>query len=369
MSIDFRNTRFWVSLLLALLVGLNAIAFGVYAAAHPDESVATQLWSYAESDVAKLITASLILPLLVFVVEGRFNVTETVRASRVERARKAQDERRDARLETITQTSVAWNDLFSLTTTISSPHDDPNFAEVRAKLWNAPVLFEDIINRWRVRFPNLPTEGGLISSYTFLVNTLIECAASALFHLHAAAGEEERSDVRGSIDLITAGIDQALHHSVLNILNASLELMEIRESQGVEELRTAESEAEVASLVEAHETEIATDVSSINGWAEFVRSQTSKREVLATVESAEVREFRALFQEIAAAKREDSSLSVPTDERTWKLAELYERIPRAQRLHAWNVKYTQEWLAELADQLVFQDFISELGDPSVAPSS
>jgi hypothetical protein len=40
-----------------------------------------------------------------------------------------------------------------------------------------------------------------------------------------------------------------------------------------------------------------------------------------------------------------------------------------QRLHAWNVKYTQEWLAELADQLVFQDFISELGDPSVAPSS
>ena len=205
MSIDFRNTRFWVSLLVTLLVVLNAVAFGVYVAAHPDESFATQLWSYAESDTAKLIAASLILPLLIFVVEGRFNVTETVRASRVERARKSQDERREARLETISQTALAWNELFGLATTISSPHDDLNVTDVRAKLWNAPMLFEDIINRWRVRFPNLPTEGGLVSSYTFLVGTLIECAASALFHLNEATDAEERSDVRGSIDLIASG--------------------------------------------------------------------------------------------------------------------------------------------------------------------
>lgn len=369
MSIDFRNTRFWVSVLLTLLVVLNAVAFGVYVAAHPDESFAEQLWSYAESDVAKLIAASLILPLLIFVVEGRFNVTETVRASRVERARKAQDERRDARLETISQTSLAWNELFGLATTISSPQDDLNFTEVRAKLWNAPVLFEDIINRWRVRFPNLSTEDALVSSYTFLVGTLIECAASALFHIREAAGDEERSDIRGSIDLIAGGVDRALHHSVPNILNASLELMEIRESQGVEELRTAESDEQVAQLVLAHEAEIALNVTSMNDWAEFVRSQTSTRQILATVDGDEVREFRALFQELATVAREDPSVAVADDERAGTLAELYERIPRAQRLHAWNVKYSRDWLAELADQLVFQDFIAELSDPMVTPSS
>ena len=145
--------------------------------------------------------------------------------------------------------------------------------------------------------------------------------------------------------------------------------MEIRESQGVEELRTAESDEEVARLVEAREAEIATEVALLGSWAEFVRSQTSTREMLATVDGPEVREFRALFQELATAKREDSSLSIPDDERARTLAELYERIPRAQRLHAWNVKYSQEWLAGLADQLVFQDFLIELGDPSVTPSS
>ena len=143
---DFRETGFWIGTLVGLLVLLNALGFGLYAAAHPDESFAEALWGYAESDTAKMITASLILPLLVFVVEGRFNVTESVRASRIERARRAQDERREARLETLRHTSESWRDLFALATTLSSPDSPPAaLSDVRAKLWNAPGLD---VTRW-----------------------------------------------------------------------------------------------------------------------------------------------------------------------------------------------------------------------------
>ena len=214
---DFRNTRFWITLLGVLLVVLNAVAFVIYRLAYPKQSFALQLWTYGESDAAKLITASLILPLLVFVVEGRFNVAESVRASRVERARKIQDAKRDARLEAITQTSQAWNDLFALTTMISSPGPGTDYADLRSKLWNAPPLFGDQLNRWRVRFPNLSAESGLSDSYVFLVTVVIECAASALFHVHTAATEDERADVRGSIDLIAAGINQALGYTIPDI--------------------------------------------------------------------------------------------------------------------------------------------------------
>lgn len=367
---DFRNTRFWVTLLLVLLVALNAAALGIYALAHPNESFSLQLWTYAESDTAKLITASMILPLLVFVVEGRFNVAETVRSSRVERARKAQDARRDARLEAIVLTSQAWSELFALTTLISSPDPDAKCADLRSKLWTAPTVFQDRLYRWRIRFPNLADEGGqFISSYTFLVNVLIECAASALFHIQSAETEAERADVRGSIDLITSGIDHALSDTVPTILNASLELLEIRESFDVEELRMVETDAKAGALTEAYEAQITSNIEIIDAWADFVRSRVASRDLLATVDGPEVVEFRRLFDELATAIREDPSVPLADEPRLGALETSYGHIPRADRLHAWNVKYSSAWLAELADSLVFQDFAAELGDPTLSPSS
>lgn len=321
--IDFRNTSAWVTILVFLLVTLNASAFGVYAFAHPGERFALQLWTYAESDTAKLITASMILPLLVFVVEGRFNVAESIRASRVERARKAQDARRDARLDTIASTAQAWNELFALTTMISSPSADPAFVELRSKLWNAPTIFQDRLNYWHIRFPNLSAESGLVSSYTFLVNVLIECAASVLFHIQADQSEGSRADVRGSLDLITSGIDHALSGTVPNILNASLELLEIRESLDVDELRLVETDAKAGALADAYETQIRTNIEAINAWAEFVRSRVDRRELLATVDGPEVIEFRRLFDELAAAVRADPNLSLANEPRLAALEASY----------------------------------------------
>lgn len=367
--VDFRNTRFWITFIAALFVVVNILAFGVYAAAHPQESFWTQLWEYAESGTAKLIAASLIFPLLLFVVEGRFNVTETVRVNRVERARKAQDERREARLETIRETSRAWNELYALATRISSPDGDTDFADIRARLWNAPVVFEDLINRWSVRFPNLSDSSPLVNSYLLLVNTLIECAASAMYYVRQAEREEERSDVRGSIDLIASGMDDGVHHSILNVLNASLELMEIRESLGLEDLRMAESDSEVSVLEAKYEARISGGVETLRRHADLVRTHLAARSVLATVDGPEVREFRELFRELATAVRDDARPASVGDARYARLGALYRQIPREQRLHAWNVKYSREWLGDLADEMVFGDFIDELSDPELSPSS
>ena len=366
--IDFRNTRFWVTLLVVLLIVLNALAFALYAAAFPKQDVALQLWTYAESDTAKLITASLILPLLIFVVEGRFNVAESVRASRVERARQAQDARRDARLETITLTSQAWNELYALTTRISSP-GTLDYADLRTKLWNVPTTFNDLVTHWRVRFPNLPTEGGLVDSYIFLVNVVNECAASAAFHVYTAADDDARADVGGSIDLIASGFDQMLHVTIPAILNASLDLLAIRESVDIEELRTVESDAEAAALVEKYESEIRALIAHVEGRADWVRAHLSRRELLATVDGPEVSQFRRRFHELAAALRADPSRSVTDDPGLAELEASYDDIPRADRLHAWSVKYSPEWLAELADDLLFDEVVSGLLDPTLSPRS
>jgi hypothetical protein len=365
---DFRDAGFWIAVLVVLLVLLNAAALVLYAAAHPDEGFAEALWGYAESDTAKMITASLILPLLVFVVEGRFNVTETVRASRIERARRAQDERREARLETLGNTSASWRDLFALATTLSSPDSDAAaLSGVRAQLWNAPATFGELIGQWRARFPNLERVETFVPSYLILVNTFLESAASALFHIRSAEDEAVRADVRGSIDLIAAGIDTALQF-VQDILNDSLELMEIVESHGVEELRMAASEVESAELSATYEAKIAGSAGNLHAWAEVVRAHLVGRPMLASAEGPGVDDFRerwlTLADEIRSGRSSLEDSSVQNDVRT-----LYSAIPRDQRLHAWSVKFTPAWLAGLADELLLNNLLAELADPNLTPSS
>jgi hypothetical protein len=98
-----------------------------------------------------------------------------------------------------------------------------------------------------------------------------------------------------------------------------------------------------------------------------VRERLATRVVFATVEGPEVDVFRERFAELAAEAR--SSALSSDDPRVYALEAVYDAVPRRQRLHAWNVKYPPEWLADLADDLVFLDFVEELTNPDVAPSS
>ena len=367
--IDFRNTGVWVAVLLILLVVLNAAAFLVYRASHSAEGLSLQLWNYAESDTAKLIAASLIFPLAIFLVEGRFNVVENVRASRVERARQAQDARRTARLETISETSRVLNDLFQLTTVVSSPGAKLDYADLRSKIWNMPIVFTDVQNGWRVRFPNLAAESGFFGSYALLANVLIESAASALFHIQAAQSEDERADVSGSLDLIAGGITMPLSYAVTDILNASLELLEIQESSGVDELSLVGTDAEADALLAKHNEAIRKNIENIDGWAAFVAGHVAEREPLAAAQGPAADDFRREFLELASAMRDDPGLDLGDDPRWGQMQDTFLAIPRADRLLAWNVKYSNEWLARLADGLIFVEFQADLSDPNVAPNA
>ena len=102
-----RNTGYWIAVLLTLLVLLN-VASGASTSRHTLRKAPGKPVSYLESDTAKLISASLV-PLLIFVVEGRFNLVETIRAARSERRKREQNERRDAWLETIEETTAIWS--------------------------------------------------------------------------------------------------------------------------------------------------------------------------------------------------------------------------------------------------------------------
>ena len=81
----FGNVGFWISFLIILLVVLNLIMFNIYQQAHISENLSVQLWKYFESATFKVVAASLILPILLFLLESRFKIAETMKKDRLDR--------------------------------------------------------------------------------------------------------------------------------------------------------------------------------------------------------------------------------------------------------------------------------------------
>ncbi|HWO14664.1 MAG TPA: hypothetical protein VNN80_34415 [Polyangiaceae bacterium] len=340
--------------LLALFVVLHAAAFAVYSASHPDGAVCVRVWGYGESDLATLITASLVIPLLMFLVESRFNVGETIRSTRLERERKALDERREARLATIERTAGVLSDFFRTSTEVTSRREPLDFSDLRGRAYEFPVVASQLMNTWKVRFPNLEGETELFDAYSQLLTIGNECTASTMFYLQQIADADERDALRGSLDLIAGAIDGGVDYPVLNILNASLELMELRETPSI--LRGVEFEPQRAADEAKWRRQIADNIAVISSTAETFQSYLPAQGQLATIDGPPVDGFRKLFSEIAPALRDGDARTSP---RSSELENAYLEIPRSARFRAWSVKYTPQLLGSLADKLAFQEILAD----------
>ena len=149
--------------LLVLLVMLNFIIFTIiYQRANPSENLWVQLWNYFESDTFRVVTASLVLPIVLFVLESRFKIVETIEKNRLDRERKEEAELRERGLECLELTSQMWNQLFSFTSEVRHYKKDANegtsIENILQRLENFSSWGEEIVLMWSFRFPNLSNE-------------------------------------------------------------------------------------------------------------------------------------------------------------------------------------------------------------------
>lgn len=70
-----KNTKFWMRFFLLLLVGSNFILFYVYQLSHQGD-IWKQIWDYLSSDVFKVVSVSIIIPVITFLVENIFKIRE-----------------------------------------------------------------------------------------------------------------------------------------------------------------------------------------------------------------------------------------------------------------------------------------------------
>lgn len=342
------NTGYSITVLLILLVLLNLCGVWVYAEAHPGRSSWEWVWSYLQSQMAALISASLVLPLLVFIIERRFNLLETVRAARSERRLRAQDARREVRVKVIEQTSQLWSRITNWVSDVAYWNGSQSIDGLLKEGVELTIAAEEVINGW-ARFRNVVEWSGSGSAtdlephFLRLANTLIHCTRSTIYYLQETCEPGERDELQTSLLVITNGIDIAVNHSLRNVLYASLELMDIVESESTEELRFISSKEEEDSTRKQLETTIDQSIAQMAGWSAAVKVWLDRSGPLATVSGQQADALRSGLDEDAATLRET-----------------YLAIPRSERLQAWRLDFTKPWLAEFADEMAFQVFCASL---------
>ena len=119
-SSDF-DTRYWISILVAILIGANIVAITAYYLSQPDPHLPTIVWNYLKSEQFKVITVTIFLPIIILLLEYFFEVRKTHQEKiddlvkiQNERIQKKDEEDEALRWEVINNTEIAFNELWSL---------------------------------------------------------------------------------------------------------------------------------------------------------------------------------------------------------------------------------------------------------------
>ena len=110
----FIHAKTWISIIIVV----NVILFVIYLVSHPGPGFASNLWAYLDSGLFKLVTGSLILPLLFSVLEKRYKFIENIQKEREDRRKRNEEIKRQTRQEAISETITMWQDLYALSTEV-----------------------------------------------------------------------------------------------------------------------------------------------------------------------------------------------------------------------------------------------------------
>ncbi len=215
----------WIKILLGALLVSNVLVFLIFQTTKSGDSIWTQVIAYLESDAFKVITISLLLPILLFLFESVFKVRKAME----ERQEKEQDLRRERQWKCIESTAHMWDELYSLVSGVIYHVEDGEAGgggEAALRNLNNLVGREwPTVNMWSFRFPNLTADD--IDLFLYPMNMLLRSAITVVYALRqdtAAASDFDRQELKDALGAIQSGLERIAHHKILSILKLSMDV-------------------------------------------------------------------------------------------------------------------------------------------------
>src|SRR5690606_24053884 len=132
---------------------------------HVSEIIWNQIWGYLQSGAFNIVSVSIILPIILFLLESIFKFAE-----------KIEDEHRERQYNCIIQTEEMWNNITSLTTKVRFFELDDNDCEQGIKniiqqLYEFRVSAEDVVISLMHEFSSQITNED-IDNFLYSINIL-----------------------------------------------------------------------------------------------------------------------------------------------------------------------------------------------------
>ena len=349
----FGNVGFWISFLIILLVVLNFIMFNIYQQAHPSQNPSVQLWKYFESATFKVVAASLILPILLFLLESRFKIAETMKKDRLERARKIKEERREKRLEAITLTLQMWNQVYDLVSEVRYFHkktkEDPRIKDVLQKLVYIGSSGEDVVSMWFFRFDLSSKTEELFLEF---MKMLLRFAQTVAYYIGESDNTKECTDLQNSLGVIQEGITTIVHHPIISVLKHNMELLELREAGA-----PSDEVQKIDSVIKGQLMKLK------NGAQVIKREEMRYKKILTAIEGEEVEACREVARKVEKWMREHPGKPVNECEEFSNFRDLFYKISHEKFVYyAANISYSKEFIRHLAAWLGFEREIQNVAE-------
>ena len=337
---DFKEVKYWIVALIILLLVVNFIALKVYQKSHWAPNVWEHVWNYGESAVFKVVTVSLILPILLLLLQTVFNIRGAIE----ERIEKEKEARRTRRLECINSTREIWNQLYDLTNEVrhfrQNSESGPRIHELIKRIGSDVNRDEDIVRDWRFELGLSEREEEL---FLVFINTLLHAAQTVAHGIVEKGDDSECEDLRECLGVIQEGVKTVAHQQIFSILTHRAELLGLAEASGVsdrEKVVRAEMDDKLRSLSE---------------WAEGLKTEEIRvNGVLSTGEGIEVERFREQAEKLLEYMRDDPGNSLDQFPELRGLEDSFGDIPHREVLRASKIPYSKEFVRHLANWFAHQ---------------
>lgn len=335
-SITILSTK---RIMLAILV-LNIFLIFIYYKNFPLESPWALLWGYFETDIFKLVTGSLLIPLLFSLLEKRYNFFENIRKQREERTRQQEEKRMTSRQEVINETRDLWQELYAMTTEIIfyNPEKikDEEFNRLIIQLNNFSSSAEHIVNRWSHQFPNLSYDDhDIFLSY---INLLFQSGLSVAYLSLQENDPQQIKIMQGQLFQIQDQIKSIANQSITNIFKYSAKYLELTETKCPKE------------EIDAEKKRIDDLLGLLSEWKnEIMRMNANYDNLLTTAKGIDIDQTRESARKIEAWLKEDRLRTVNQSDEFPNFQILFNQIPIDQRIIFLRIPFSREYLDALVN--------------------
>lgn len=342
-----RNAWFWIGVLIVMLAAFILFTIGIYQRVYPHQTPAVQLWNYFQSSIFQVLVGSALLPLLVLLVQGLFNIKGAVQ----ERIQREKEVRRGKRLECLRLTAEMWNQLYELASQVRhyrrSRYDDGGIHHILEKIANFPSSAEDVVNMWHFRL-------GLSEEdqrwFLVFVNALLRATETVAYAIQESANQEESADLQDCLGVIQEGIGTIAHQPIIIVLTHSMELLELKADRQSSPKRRCSQRI------------IDGQLRKLKKWGKELKEREVRfNSILPGIEGLEVEAFRTATDEVLAwtAVHPGEDLLGHCRELGDFVAKFW-NIPPEKLIYAWKTAYSKKFVKWLAEWLVFESTCQHL---------